>query len=87
MKNKRKNYVLRVFRNKDKVDEVRTHSLHVFHRHLRTVISLKDPWRAYLRVSYGRAKDYRGQWLTFYNDGWYEDKDELLKSWNAFRES
>lgn len=86
MKNGRKNYVLKVFLNSEKVNEVRTHSLRVFLPHLRTVISQKLPFRVYLRVSYGREKDHRGRWQTFYNDGWYEDKVELQKAWEAFTE-
>jgi hypothetical protein len=82
----RKNYSLRVIKKEKIVDSIRTHLLRVFLPHLRTVISDKEAWRAYLRVSYGKEKDSHGQWQTFYNDGWYENVEELQKAWEAFIE-
>lgn len=86
MKTQRKNYTLRVLQNEKVIDKVHTHSFRSFLPHLRTVISQKEPWRAYLRVSYGKDKDHRGRLQTFYNDGWYTDKEELQKAWEAFTE-
>lgn len=80
-----KNYTLKVLENGKKVDEIRTHSVRLFHTHLRSINWQNSP-RTYLRVSYGKGLSNKNQLVTFYNDGWYDDKQELLEVFKAFNE-
>jgi len=86
MTRERRNYMLKVFIDEKEVDSVRTHSMRIFLKHLRSLISRKGRWRCYLRVSYGKKQDHTVKWQSFYNDGWYEEIGELKNVWTAFTE-
>jgi hypothetical protein len=47
---------------------------------------LKSPIDCYLRVSYGRRLDYRGEMSHFINEGSYDDLGELFLAFRAFCE-
>lgn len=83
--NKSKNYTLKILKNGEKVDEIRTHSIRLFSAHLRTIKWINNP-SVYLRVSYGKKLNHRNQLETFYNDGWYETKQDLQEAFKAFNE-
>lgn len=42
--------------------------------------------KAYLKVSYGKQKDNHGEMVSFYNDGEYDDKNDLRLTVKAFTE-
>jgi len=86
MKIYKRNYVLKVTEDDREIDIVRTHSITVFLRHLRTINWQKTMIRVYVKVSYGKQKDVHGKLVTFYNDGDYETKTELIEAFKAFTE-
>lgn len=86
MKNHTMNFTLKVKENGKTVQRVQTHSLRRFYRHLRTINWEKRPLSVYLKVSYGKQKDVWGKMVTFYNDGNYKTKQELLQAFEAFVE-
>lgn len=82
---KAKNFTLKVLKNEKKVDKIRTHSLRLFTTHLR-MINWKNNPTVYLRVSYGKKLNHKNKLETFYNDGWYYDRQELLGAFKAFND-
>lgn len=81
-----KNFTLRVYDKKGKVlVRVSTHGIRRFLTHLRTLSFKKSIEKAYLRVSYGKFKNGFGV-ETFYNDGWFSTRKDLLHAFNAFNE-
>lgn len=60
-------------------------SLRRFLNHVRT-IKWEKPMSVYVRVSYGMDYDNYGQHRTFFNDGYYTDKQEFEKAVKAFLE-
>jgi hypothetical protein len=74
------NYLVRVGDNRYESTSWRR-----FYHHVGTI-----KWRkgisAYLRVSYGMAKDNHGKLVGFYNDGEYTNKTEFIHALNAFLE-
>lgn len=83
--NKSKNYTLKVLITGEKVDEIRTHSKRLFTTHLRTIKWQNNP-SVYLRVSYGKKLNHKNTLVTFFNDGWYETKQDLHEAFIAFNE-
>jgi len=65
---------------------VRTHSKRRFLNHLRTIKWQYKGIKVYIRVSYGKKVDVFGKLSTFYNDGLYENKEDLWSAFNAFKE-
>lgn len=62
-----------------------THSKRRFFRKLRTINWEKRP-SVYIRVTYDQSLDVYGIKQTFYNDGIYIDKTDLLRAATAFTE-
>lgn len=85
MKQQTKNYTLKILENKKVVSRIQTHSLRRFTTHLASINSQEKTLRFYLRVSYGKAKDWKGEESTFYNDCWCESKEQLLEMFEYFR--
>ncbi len=79
------NYSVVVSKSDKTLQKVRTHSLRRFLKILRT-INWKNSPSVYLRVSYGKQKDYAGKLINFYNDGVYDNKSDLWQAFNAFTE-
>jgi len=79
------NFTLIVKSHGQKVERYSSHSIRRFCRRLRT-IKWKDGISCYLCVSYGKDYDNFGQFRTFYNDGVYENKNELLQAFEIFTE-
>ncbi len=78
------NFTLKVFKNGKSIDQVRTHSIRLFLKHLRTINWEQGGIKTYIRVSYGKKTCVRGCVCTFYNDGFYETKDDLQLAFAAF---
>ena len=82
---KTKNYTLKVFNNRKITGKVRTHSVRLFLTHLRS-IKWEKSTSVYLRVSYRKKIDSQGKLSTFWNDGDYDNKSDLMWAFNAFNE-
>ena len=55
--------------------------------HLTRLINWQDKGlRVYLKVSNGKDKDHTGKLVEFYNDGWYENKEDFDLAYQAFIE-
>ncbi len=87
MKSHGNNFLLKVTKNGQVVDRVQTHSIRVFLPHLRSIKWQDRGIKAYFRVSYGVKLTNQGSLETFYNDGWYESKDDLVLAYEAFTEN
>ncbi len=79
------NYSVVVSNSGKTLRKVRTHSLRRFLKILRTINWENSP-SVYLRVWYGKQKDYAGNLINFYNDGVYDNKADLWQAFNAFNE-
>lgn len=86
MKKGRKNYTLKVIKNRVTIQIVRTHSIRRFINNLRTINWKNGGVKVYLRVNYRKKVDVFGKLSTFYNDGWYKAKEDLWSAFNAFKE-
>lgn len=80
------NFTLKVIRENKVVQTVRTHSKRRFLNSLRTINWGDEGIKACLRVSYGKQKDVWDKMATFYNDGFYEKKEEFWQAFKAFKE-
>ncbi len=80
------NFTLKIVKRNLTTQRVRTHSIRRFFHHLRTINWGNNPQKVYLRVSYGRYKDAFGKKVAFYNDGWYDSKNDLWSAFKAFKE-
>lgn len=85
MKNKL-NYTFRVIKDDKTIDRCQTHSKRRFSNKLATINWQNSPLKVYLRISYGRKECNRGCICSFYNDGEYETKQELLEAFTVFTE-
>jgi hypothetical protein len=80
-----KNYYLKIKEKGQKTRMVRTHSLRKFTSGLRTINWQNSP-SVYLRVNYGKALDVHGRLVAFFNDGQYDNEQELLEVFKAFND-
>jgi len=80
------NYTFRVVRNGKTMEKCQTHSKRRFSNKIRTINWQNKPSKVYLRVSYGKGEDVFGKIVNFYNDGWYDNKKDLLFALNTFSE-
>lgn len=64
----------------------RTRSKRRFLKNLRTINWGNNHFIVYLRVSYGKQIDNFGKLVTFYNDGDFENKEDLWLAFEAFTE-
>lgn len=85
MKNKL-NYTSRILKNGKTIDRCQTHSKRRFYNRIRMINWRNSPIKVYLRVSYGKKKCIKGCLCTFYNDGWYNNENNLMWAFNAFSE-
>lgn len=83
---KRKNYTFVVKKNGRKVQRLQTHEYRRFYKELRQIIWEKGQIKVYLRVNYGKHKDNFGKMSEFYNDGWYETKEDLWLALKNFKD-
>ncbi len=79
-----KNYTLKLYKNNGKVEKVRTKKKRRFLKILRTVNWQLGIKNAYIKVSYGKDLDNFGKRSEFYNDGYYDNKKELLLVFKYF---
>lgn len=80
------NFTLKVTKNRANIQMVRTHSVRRFLNNLRTINWQNGPLKVYLRVSYEKQVCNFGCLCNFYNDGWYENKENLWLAFDAFKE-
>jgi len=80
------NYTFRVIKDGKTIDRCQTHSKRRFYNRIRTINWQDSPLKAYLRVSYGKRECNLGCLCSFYNDGEYETKQDLMKALEAFTE-
>lgn len=80
------NFTFKVKKNRSTIQVVRTHSIRRFINNLRTINWKDGGTKVYLRVNYGKKVDVFGKLSTFYNDGWYENQEDLRSAFNAFKE-
>lgn len=82
-----KNYTLKLYKTNGKIETVRTHKKKRFIRILRTInwqsMGLR---KTYLKVSYGKKTCNYGCLCDFYNDGYYDNKEDLLQTFQYFDE-
>lgn len=78
------NYTFRVIKDGKTIDRCQTHSNRRFYNRIRTINWQNNPLKVYLRVSYGRTECNMGCVCNFYNDGWYENRKELMFALEAF---
>lgn len=86
MKRNRKNYTLKVLQENKEILRVQTHSLRRFLTHLRMIKWENRGIRTYIRISYGLKRDTSGKFSVFYNDGWYDNEENLKYAFNCFNE-
>ena len=86
MEEKRMNFLLKFTKNGDMTYKCHTRSIRRFLNNLRTIKWKDGGVLVYLRVSYGKEKDCFGKMVNFYNDGWYEDSEDLWFAFKAFTE-
>ncbi len=80
-----KNYTLKLYKNNGKIEIVRTKKKMRFLRNIRTINwQNRGIKKAYLKVSYGKKICISGCLCDFYNDGYYDNKEELLQTFKYF---
>jgi hypothetical protein len=78
------NFTFRVVKNGRVVDRCQTHSKRRFYNRIGTLKWQNKPSFVYLRVSYGKNIDAFGKMVNFYNDGEYDNKNDLLSVLDIF---
>ncbi|MDO8570003.1 MAG: hypothetical protein Q7R97_00260 [Candidatus Daviesbacteria bacterium] len=86
MKQSKLNFTFKVVKNGKIIDRCQTHSKRRFYNKLRTINWQNKPLKVYLRISYGKRECNLGCLCSFYNDGEYETKQDLMKALEAFTE-
>ncbi len=81
----RPNFTYKVVRNGKTVAKCQTHSVRRFFHKTRS-IKWQNGQSVYLRVSYGKGLNNRGEKVQFYNEGEYTTKEELIAALDAFTE-
>lgn len=80
------NFTLKVIKNNRAIQRVQTHSPRRFINKLRTINWQNNDLKIYLKDNYGKQKDCFGKLVTFYNDGEYDNENDLWLAFNAFKE-
>jgi hypothetical protein len=83
----RPNFAFRVMKNGKVIDRCQTHSRRRFYNRIRTINWENGVEKVYLRVSYGKGLNNFGKVTSFYNDGEYENRENLLLALSAFVEN
>ena len=86
MTKNRLNLTFRVVKNGKTIQRCQTHSRRRFHNRVGTINWQNKPLKVHLRVNYGQYLCNRGCVCGFYNDGLYENKQDLLLAFAAFME-
>lgn len=86
MKKSKLNFTFRVTKNGKTIQRCQTHSRRRFHDRIGRINWQNKPLKVHLRVNYGRAMCNRGCVCSFYNDGVYETKEDVLQALAAFIE-
>lgn len=81
-----KNYTFVVKENGIKVQRLQTHHYRKFLEGLKQIKWENRSLKIYLRVNYGKHKDVWGKLSEFYNDGWYENKEDFWLAFNNFKD-
>lgn len=85
-KKNKPNFTFRVIKKGKTIDRCQTHSKRRFYNRIRSINWQNRPLRVYLRVSYGKQECNFGCVCNFYNDGYYETRQELMGALDAFTE-
>jgi hypothetical protein len=80
------NYTVKIYKNEQKVQMIRTHKIRVFLKKIRFLKFTDEGINVYLKVSYGKQFDKEGKYTDFYNDGLYDNPDDFWWAFNAFIE-
>lgn len=78
------NFTYRIIKNGKTIGRCQTHSKRRFYNRIRTINWQKNHLKVYLRVSYGRTECNTGCVCNFYNDGWYDNKEDLMFALDNF---
>lgn len=82
------NFTLKILeKGRAEVRRYQTHSKRRFLNRIRTINWGSSGLKVYVRVSYGKHENDSGKRTTFYNDGWYESKEDLWLTLSAFLEA
>lgn len=79
-----KNYTLKLYKNNGKVETVRTKKKMRFLRIIRTINWQDGIKKTYIKVSYGKKICVSGCLCEFHNDGYYNNKQDLLEIFKYF---
>lgn len=80
------NFTLKIIENGKVVSKHQTHSKRRFLNHARSIKWQNHHLKMYLRVHYGkRLSNYR-KIESFWNDGYYDNKEDFWIAVNAFTE-
>ena len=80
----RKNYTIKIYKNGKVVSRLSAHSLRRSLHHLRSINFSKGIEKVYLRVSYRSHKDVFGKVSNDRNEGYFENKKDLIQAFEAF---
>lgn len=82
-----KNYTLKIYKNNEKIETVRTRKKKRFLKIIRTINWKFDGIkRTYLKVSYGKKVCISGCLCEFQNDAYCNTKEELMEIFKYFDE-
>lgn len=74
-----KKYTLKIYETSGKIETVRTKKRKRFFKFLRTINWQSGIKKSYIKVSYGKKVCIDGCLCEFWNDGYYNTKEELLE--------
>jgi len=86
MKKTKLNFTFKVIKDSQVIQRCQTYKKRKFLRELGTIDWKNKPLKVHLRVHYGRGKNAEGKMVSFYNDGEYKTKWELMIAFRAFTE-
>jgi hypothetical protein len=79
-------FLFKVIKNDKTIQRYQTRSKRRFYNRVRTINWRNNPSKVYLRVNYGRAMTVQGKMANFWNDGYYETKEDFWGALKAFLE-
>lgn len=77
---------MKVIENGKVVQRLQTHSKRRFYNKIRTIKWKNNHVSVYLRINYGKHLSNRGKLESFWNDGEYDNREDLMLAVNAFLE-
>ena len=81
----KKNYTFKIYKSRNVVSRLSTHSVRRFLNHLRT-INFSKHTKVYLKVAYGKSLDNFGKVAPDCNEGYFGFRQDLLQAMEAFNE-